>query len=117
MRPDSYWSNRDNDNWRREVQSPEAFIVRRGKKNGLIGFLKFELDKEFEDTTAVNFAFKEGHGVEVIKFASHHANTSYVTFWVQVNHQDILEYLFDNSFHNVDSEYLLLKRASVQKPS
>jgi GNAT superfamily N-acetyltransferase len=114
MKPDSYWSSRDNDNWRRAVQSPEAFIVRKGNKNDPIGFLSFDHDEEYEDTTAVNFACKDGHGVEVIKAASNHANTGYVTFWVQVNHQDILEYLFDNSFHNVDSEYLLLKKVSVQ---
>jgi len=117
LKPDAYWSSRDADNWLRVVQGPEAYIVRKGKKNDPIGFLRFEPDNEYEDTTAVNFAYKAGHGVEVIKSASNRINTEHITLWVQVEHQDILEYLYDNSFYHVESEYLLLQKISLHRLS
>jgi len=117
LKPDSYWSSRNADGWLRVIQEPEAYAVRIQKKNTLIGFLRFEHDDGYENTTAVNFAFKTGYGVEVIKSASNHVGAGYITFWVQVDHQDILEYLYDNSFQYVESEYLLLKKISLHKQS
>jgi ribosomal protein S18 acetylase RimI-like enzyme len=110
MKPDVYWSSKDEDHWKLIIQEPETYIVRMDKKNETLGFLRFEIDNEFEDTTAVNFAYKAEHGIDVIKSASNRVETGNITFWVQDSHQDIIEYLYNHSFQRVDSEYLLLQK-------
>jgi len=113
--PDICWSHRDENNWRRVIQAPGAFIVRMRKKKDIVGFLRFETDFEFKDSTVVNFAYLDGHGLDVIQSASHHAATGNLTFWVQDSHQEILEYLYDRAFQRVDSEYVLLQKTGSQR--
>lgn len=113
LRPDGWWSHRDEADWRRVIHASEAYTVRMRKKKDIVGFLRFETDFEFEDSTVVSFCYLDGNGLDVIQSASNHAATGNLTFWVQDSHQEILEYLYDHSFQRVGSEYVLLQKAGL----
>ena len=113
LKPDCWWSHRDEADWKRVIQAPEAYVVRIGKKKGIIGFLRFEADFEFKDSTVVSFSYLDEYGLDVIQSASNHAAAGNLTFWVQDSHEEILEYLYDHSFERIGSEYVLVQKTAM----
>ncbi|MFW9932787.1 MAG: GNAT family N-acetyltransferase [Candidatus Thorarchaeota archaeon] len=108
LTPDAYWGNRDKASWL-ETISQEGLAVT-DSQGSPIGYVRF-IKQEVEDPhTEIPFHVQEGYGPMVLNACMDLVESDIVELWVQDNHQDILDLLYEKGFKRMESEFLLRKR-------
>ncbi|TFH07637.1 MAG: GNAT family N-acetyltransferase [Candidatus Thorarchaeota archaeon] len=113
LSPDAYWGTKDIEGWK-EIIKPEhrIFIT---EDNHLVGFVRLFVQEGKSPYSEIQFNIKPGFGTQVIEACMEFIETSMIEFWVQDDHQDILDLLYRKEFRRIESEFLL--RKAVPKPT
>ncbi len=105
--PDAYWSTRTKETWK-EIIKPEhkTFHTKDGQ---LVGYARLIPQKSKPPSTDIQYNIKSGYGPAVLEACMESVETNLIELWVQDNHQDILDVLYERGFKRIDSEFLLRK--------
>ncbi|MBN2230049.1 MAG: GNAT family N-acetyltransferase [Candidatus Thorarchaeota archaeon] len=107
LTPDSYWSTRNEDSWR-ELLKPEHRIFRTNE--GLVvGYIRMLMEKRKKPHTEIQFNIRPDYGPQVLDACMELLELETVEFWIQDNHQDILDILYLKGYKRIESEFLLRK--------
>ncbi|TFG30706.1 GNAT family N-acetyltransferase [Candidatus Thorarchaeota archaeon] len=107
LSPDAYWGTKDIETWKEIIKSEHLLFI--NDENHLVGFVRLYVQEEELHYTEVPFNIKPGYGSQVIEACMEFIKTDTIDFWVQDNHQDVLELLYRRDFKRVESEFLLRK--------
>jgi len=105
--PDAYWSARNKETWK-EMIKPEHKTFHT-KDDQLVGYARLIPQKNKPPSTDIQYNIKQGYGPSVLEACMELIETDFVEVWVQDNHQDILDLLYERGFKRIDSEFLLKK--------
>ncbi|NWF95016.1 MAG: GNAT family N-acetyltransferase [Candidatus Thorarchaeota archaeon] len=112
LQPDAYWNHRSIEMWSKAIRDESIMVV--GENQEVIGFASFILSSD-ETTTEIQFHILSGREELVLDAFADQIKTENMEFWVQDNHQGVLDYLYHRGFRRVDSEYLMMKRARTSQ--
>lgn len=107
LSPDAYWGTRDIDSWKK-ILKPEHQAVYT-QDGVLVGLCLVTINEDKTQLSEIQFHVKEGYGPAVLDASMSIVKTELVDFWIQDNHQDILDLLYTKGYKRVDSEFLLKK--------
>ncbi len=107
LSPDSYWGTRDIESWKKFVKPAHRAVYT--QDGVLVGLCLVTIDEDKTQLSEIQFHVKEGYGPAVLDAAMSIVETELVDFWIQDNHQDILDHLYSKGYKRIESEFLLKK--------
>ncbi|MFW9927092.1 MAG: GNAT family N-acetyltransferase [Candidatus Thorarchaeota archaeon] len=111
--PDTYWGYRDTKMLEFSIRGGNSYVMREPSSNMIVGFVRFEYDRDIEDSTVISFSYRPGFGVDVIDTALNGVATKNAIFWVQDSHEDIIDHFYAEGFARNEAEFVAKKRVKT----
>ncbi|MFW9908922.1 MAG: GNAT family N-acetyltransferase [Candidatus Thorarchaeota archaeon] len=111
--PDTYWGLNSQTTLEYAIRGGNCYTLTVPDSNMIVGFVRFEVDREIPDSTVITFSYRLGYGRDVINTALCEMSTKNAVFWVQDKHEEIIDHLYSQGFHRVEAEFLARKRVKT----
>lgn len=110
LTPDTYWGLRDYRMIEFSLRGGNCHLIAEPTSNLIVGFVRYEYDHDYPDSTVISFSYRQGYGKDVVDAALNQVKTKKAILWVQSKHEEILDHLYAKGFLRAAAEFLARKR-------